>query len=218
MDPPRDKRHLDHYDETSLDPRYTFIILHSLAVRRVLTIIGRENPSIEAIDPDDNRKIFLYVSGRNALVPLSEKEYLRYNSIGGRKVLEDKQSYYEDGRGNRDEEIMREDIERKIMVVEALLDTAKKRRTDCGWLIGGPVFPDEAVFPDERTSVIEKFKLDVEDSLMNAQKILNSLRQEYLQLYQENGMTSLREFQTTVQDLETQLTREKDSWGLLVSE
>ncbi|KAF4764951.1 hypothetical protein HAV15_003259 [Penicillium sp. str.  len=136
---------------------------------------GREDPFIKAVDPDDNRSIFLYVDhepGRNTLVPLSEKEHLRYNSIGGRKVLEEKQSYYKDGRENRDEGIMGEDIKRKTMVLEAVLDTAKKRIKDCGWMLGG------AVNCDERQSGIEKFRPDVEGSLTNARKILESLRQE----------------------------------------
>lgn len=130
-------------------------------MRLALIIIGREEPCIEAVDPDDNRRVFLYVdheSGRNTLVPLSEDEYLRYNSIGGRKVFEEKQSYYKDGREKRDEGIMGEDIKRKTMVLKALLYTAKKRRNDCGWLLGG------AVFLDEIRLGIERFKPDVEDS------------------------------------------------------
>ncbi|KAF4772011.1 hypothetical protein HAV15_011126 [Penicillium sp. str.  len=135
-----------------------------------------------------------------------------YNSVGGRNVLEKKQSYYDYGRKNRDEDIMGEDIERKTMILKALLNTARKRRNDCAWLLDG------AESLDERRSGIEKFKPDVEDSLMNVQKILNSLRQEYLQLCQESGMTSLKEFKTSVQVLETQVTHGKDSWNQLVSE
>lgn len=107
---------------------------------------------------------------------------------------------------------MGEDIKRKTMVLEAVLDTAKKRINDCGWMLGG------AVMRDERRSGIEKFRPDVEGSLTNARKILESLRQEYLQLCQESDMTSLRGFQTKVQDLETQVMREEVSWRQLIWE
>lgn len=85
------------------------MVLQSLAVRRVLIVIGRKDPFIQA---DDNQRVFLYdindESGRSTLVPLSEAEYLLYNSTGGRNILEKKQMYYKDGRKNRDEGIMGE--------------------------------------------------------------------------------------------------------------
>jgi hypothetical protein len=126
----------------------------------VLIIIGRHDPFIQA--DGDGQRIFLYdlgPSGGNTLVPLSEDEYLRYHAIRGRKLLKEKHSYYQRGRENGDKGIIEEDIKRKVIVLEALFDTAKNMRTNA------------------------QQKLD--DLARNAQKILEALKQEYPQLAQQ---------------------------------
>lgn len=57
---------------------------------------------------------------------------------------------------------------------------------------------------------------DYVTSVTNAQQILESLMQEYPQLFLERGcMESLEIFQRKIRDLKTEVTSEKDSWNQL---
>ena len=184
---------------------------------QILIFTGREKPLIQANDHDNNQQIFLYDtfdpgSRSNTLVPLSYDKFCQYNSIGGKKVLEKEQLYYKHGREKDDGGIMKRDIGHKIVVLEALRDTLQGLKNGFKMCHGGTVFPHDVA------SNIEYFRPSTEANLTMAQKILESLKKDYPQFFQEMGcMESLKILQKKVRDLEMQMMREKDSWDRLFS-
>ena len=182
----------------------------------ILIFTGREKHLIQAKDPDNKQQIFLYdihsESGNNTLVPLDHGKFRQYHSIRGKKVLEEERLYYKYGRENNDGDIMKRDIGLKIVILEALRDTLQSLKNGYKMCYGGTVFPREVA------SNIENFRPSTEANLTVARKILESLKKDYPQIFQEMGsMGSLEKLPKQVRDLEMQMTIEKDSWDRLFS-
>lgn len=179
----------------------------------MLRFIGRKSPFIQATDPDKNQRISLYEivdveSQRNQLVPLCEHEYHQYNSLRENKTLGKTQLHYENGRKDKNGSIMGQDIERKILVLECLCDTMKETKKRYNWILDRGVYT-----PNEKMALEKIFRKVAKDAVMNAQKILHSLNQDYPQLFEGmDCMESLKIFQGKVQVLAMQVTREKHFW------
>ena len=126
--------------------------------------------------------------------------------------MEKERLYYKYGRENNDGDIMKRDIGHKRVILEALRDTLQSLKNGFEVCHGGTVSPREVA------SNMEKFRPSTEANLTMAQKILESLKKDYPQIFQEMGsMKSLGKLPKQVRDLAMQMTTEKDSWDRLFS-
>lgn len=163
--------------------------------------IGREVPFTSAIDRDKNQVSHLYnvfdsESERDTVVPLSKDEHSRYHSVWGKGMLEEKHSFYKQGRKNKNEVIMGEEIERKIVALEALRDTKDNLIYSAHWMRGAGALQDP---------LFKNYVQEREACTTRAQSILESLEKEYPQLFQVEGcMGSLKRFQDVIWGLKTQ--------------
>lgn len=175
--------------------------------------VGRKSPFIEATDPGTRETIFLYqivhpVSGHNTIVPLSETENREYNSHRGKEVLSNVRLHYENGRMAQMEHVIAQDIECKILALEALCDLAQNQNRNYEFILEG------AVSLDEELGVKKSLRPYVERCMANSDTILDSFRQDYPELFEKFCKGPLGKFWENVQKLKVQVESLKDFWEI----